>query len=135
MLSKAQAEHDKTAAMVEELEKKIVLETTARDEGDGSCDEAGMSREEMLDQHSSLMKAVDALRTELAAYSDNDPAEFARKTQEVENTKTASVNYTDQILAMEGWMKSRFGREDLQTSKKEWYGIEYDEEEEGLKEV
>lgn len=135
MLSKVQAEHEKAAALVEELERKVVLETTAREEDDESGNEGGISREEMLDQHSRLMKEVDGLRTELAAYSDNDPAEFARKTQEVEKIKAASTNYTDQILAMEGWMKSRFGREDLQTSKKEWYGLEYDEEEEGLREV
>ena len=83
-----------------------------------------------------LENESEAIRRELATYSDNDPTELEKKAKEAAEWKTVTEEYTDDIYSMEGWLKDKMrGGEALDAMLQETYGKEYDEEVRGLKEL
>lgn len=137
-LAKAEAEKGKAQATVEELKQKVEEAAAEReDDEDEMMMEPGGDRVSMMTLHSELGNALDALRTELAGYSDNDPVEVElRKAMIVEEKRRVDV-LTDVICSMEGWFKQRMGGDKGQfmAIKQMWYGDEFDEEAGGLREI
>ena len=96
-------------------------------------DEGGETREELLGMKKSLQAETEALRRELATYSDNDPTELEKKVKEAADWKVTTEEFTDDIYSMEGWLKDNGAGEGLDAMLPEMYGTEYDEEVRGLK--
>jgi hypothetical protein len=99
-------------------------------------DEGGETREELLSMKKSLAAETEAIRRELATYSDNDPTELEKKVDEAAQWKTDTEGLTDDIYSMEGWLKDQLGGgEGLDVMLQETYGKEYDEEVRALKDL
>jgi hypothetical protein len=77
------------------------------------------------------------MRSELAAYSENDPVEMNKRKQHAVEMKAEAEKLTEQILSMEGWFKKQVGGDKVQflSMKQNWYGDEFDGEEGGLREL
>lgn len=91
----------------------------------------------MISKHGDLVKELDKLRTELAAYSEQDPVEVEKKAAETQKAREDASNSTDQIYSMEGWLKDQGSGNpaDMVLIFKMLYGDEYDEDEGGLREL
>ncbi|KAF1998059.1 meiotic nuclear division protein 1 [Amniculicola lignicola CBS 123094] len=131
-LEKAQEEHDKVAAIAAGLQTKVEEADAARAEDDGPED-----RKALIAKHADLGKELESLRTELAAYSEQDPVEMEKKMQEAQEFKTNTEKFTDHILGMEGWLKDSLGGDKAQLLNvmRMCYGDEFDEEEGCLREL
>jgi hypothetical protein len=137
-LAQAQADNDKARKTVEELREKVDDAIAEREEDDEDMlMEPGQDRNSMMNSHTELSKALDALRTELAGYSENDPIEVDSRRKQVEQDRLRVEMLTDAIYSMEGWFKQALGgdKEQLMGMKRSFYGDEYDEEACGLREV
>jgi hypothetical protein len=97
----------------------------------------GGDRKTLIDKHADLTKEVEKLRTELAAYSEQDPVEVEKKATETQKARSDASKFTDQIYSMEGWIKQLHGddNEAVTNALKMLYDEEYDEEEGGLREL
>lgn len=84
-----------------------------------------------------MTKEVEKLRIELAAYSEHDPVEMEKKAAETQQFKIDAEKYSDQILTMEGWLKAQMGgdKEAILAMLTMLYDDEFDEEEQGLREL
>ena len=135
VLEKAEQDHAKALATVRELQSKIEEAGMAR--GDDEDMLLGNDRNSLVTRHADLTKQVDVLRTELAAYTDQDPIELKKKRAETTQFKAEADKWTDQILSMEGWLKELMGgdREQMTAMMRQFYGDEYDEEEGCLREL
>jgi len=135
--NKATEERDKAAAAVEELQAKVDEAGAAREEDEDMLLGSGGNRKSLTLSYAGLTKELEGLQKELAAYSDNDPVELERKKQRTEQSKSDAERWTEQIQSMESWIKSRTGgdREQMLSMKRSWYGDEFDEENEGLREL
>jgi hypothetical protein len=91
----------------------------------------------LITKHSDLAKELKKLRIELAAYSEQDPVEVEKKAHETQQARNDASNFTDQIYSMESWLKNLGSSNpaDMKLVFKMLYGDEYDEEEEGLREL
>jgi hypothetical protein len=91
----------------------------------------------LITKHGDLIKELDKLRNELAAYSEQDPVEVEKKAAETQKARHDANNFTDQIYSMESWIKKQGSGSpaDLVLTFKMLYGDEYDEEEYGLREL
>lgn len=99
-------------------------------------DEGGETREDLLSMKKMLEAETEALRRELATYSENDPVELERKVGEAASWKAATEELTDDIYSMEGWLKDQLGGgEGFTAMLQETYGKDFDEEVGGLKEL
>lgn len=99
-------------------------------------DEGGETREDLLSVKKLLEIEAEAIRRELATYSDNDPVELEKKTTEAASWKVAAGELTDDIYSMEGWLKDQLGGgECFAAMLQETYGKDFDEEIGGLKEL
>lgn len=127
---KLREEKAKADAAVEELKAKIKEASAARD-GDG---EEG--RQELVEMHAQLQSEVQALRAELATYSENDPMEVVRRKEEVEACKVRAGTWTDNIYMLEAYLREVTGgdREQIEGIRAMFYGREYVEGE-GLREL
>jgi hypothetical protein len=137
-LSKAQAERNRAAAVVGELQQKVNEAGVAREDvEDDMLMESGNDRRTLTMKHVELMKELETLRTELAAYRENDPVEVEKQRAQVVLNKREVEKRSDEILSMESWVKQRAGGDKAQflAMKKSWYGDQFDEEEAGLKEL
>jgi len=96
-----------------------------------------MDRKALIIKHTDLTKEIELLREGLAVYSEQDPVEVDRKDKETQQFRTEAEKYTDQIFSMEGWLKRQVGGdvEQMDHLKREHYGDEYDEEDDGLREL
>ncbi|KAF2749262.1 meiotic nuclear division protein 1 [Sporormia fimetaria CBS 119925] len=132
-LQKAQEEHDKAAAAVADLQAKVDAAGAAREDDDGP----GGDRKDLITRQADLTKEVEALRKDLAAYSEHDPVEMDRKQQDIQNFQAEAEKYTDHILSMECWLKEQMGgdKEQMGSVMRACYGDEFDEEEGGLREL
>ncbi|KAL5121940.1 hypothetical protein ACEQ8H_000156 [Pleosporales sp. CAS-2024a] len=137
ILNKAQDEYNKINAMVAELQAKVDEAGAARAEDEDILTETGGDRKMLITKHSDLTKELDKLRTELAAYSEEDPVEVEKKAAETQKALDDANNYTDQIYSMESWIKKQGSGSpaDLALVFKMLYGDEYDDEESGLREL
>ena len=135
-LDVAQGAYDKALATDNELKSKLAEAEAQRRGDDEMLEEGGETREELLSMKKSLEAEIEALRRELATYSDNDPTEVERKTKNAAEWKVATEGFTDDIYSMEGWLRDKMGGgEALDALLQETYGKEYDEEVRGLKEL
>jgi hypothetical protein len=91
----------------------------------------------LITKHGDLTKELDKLRTELAAYSEQDPVEVEKKAAETQKARADANNFTDHIYSMEMWIKKQGSGSaaDLVLAFKMLYGDEYDEDECGLREL
>jgi len=137
-LRKARSEQEKLETAVQDLESKVAEATAARAEDeDEMLMEAGQDRDSMLNLHADLSKELDAARTELAGYSNNDPVEIERRKAKLVEDRVLLEALTDAIYSMESWFKQRIGGDRAQMAgmKQRWYGTEYDEEAGGLRDI
>lgn len=85
-----------------------------------------------------MTKDLEKLRTQLAAYSERDPVELDKKATETRQAHLDADKFTDQIFAMQGWFKQHLGCGEgggFLDMLKMLYGDEYDDEEQGLREL
>lgn len=134
-LAKAKEEHDKATAVVEDLECKIEEANAERQDGEDG-DEA-IDRAATTLQHDQLVGRIAVMKSELAGYSQNDPVEMDRRKSEATQLRNNIETLTDQIVEMEGYLmgKSGMDRETALAWKRETYGVEFSEEDEGLREL
>jgi predicted nuclease with TOPRIM domain len=97
----------------------------------------GGDRKTLITKHADLTRELEKLRTELAAYSEQDPVEMEKKDAETQQARMDTEKFTDQILVMQGWLKQHLGGDanDFLNLLKSVYDDEYDEEEQGLREL
>jgi predicted nuclease with TOPRIM domain len=97
----------------------------------------GGDRQTLITKHADLTKELEKLRTELAAYSEQDPVEMEKKDAETQQSRLDADKFTDQILVMQSWLKQTIGQdaENFLNLLKSVYDEEYDEEEQGLREL
>jgi hypothetical protein len=152
-LAKAQDDYNKANATVAELQAKVddagaaraddkdMLMETGEDDstwlGTACWQHPGGDRKTLITKHGDLTKEVEKLRTELAAYSEQDPVEVEKKAAETQKARSDADKFTDQIYSMEGWFKQQYAGENETVTNimKMLYGDEYDEEEGGLREL
>ncbi|KAF2499801.1 meiotic nuclear division protein 1 [Lophium mytilinum] len=137
VLAKAQEERAKAVAMVSELQLKVDEAGAARAEDEDMLLGPGQDRKSLTSRHAELLRALDGLRQELAGYSDSDPAEVDNKRQATEQYKQEAEKWTDQIQSMEGWFKAQTGgdKNAMGELMRNWYGDEFDEEDQCLREL
>ncbi len=96
----------------------------------------GGDRKTLVTKHEELSKEVEKLRTELAAYSEYDPVELDKMTEEAQKLRADAEKFTEHIYCMEGWLKERvLDRESQFGILKDIYGDEWDDEDGGLREL
>ena len=97
----------------------------------------GYDRKALITVHADLTKTLERLRIELAAYSEHDPVEMEKKADETKRARIDAEKFTDHIFSMEGWLKENLcgDREALFQFQRNLYGDEFDEEEQGLREL
>jgi hypothetical protein len=152
-LEKAQEEYNKANATVIELQAKVDDAGAARAEDEDMLLETGEypdtatrssywlhvggNRKTLITKHADLTKELEKLRTELAAYSEQDPVEMEKKDAETQQSRLDAEKFTDQVLVMQGWLKQTIGQdaENFTNLLKSIYDDEYDEEEQGLREL
>ena len=144
-VEKARAERDALAQSIDALKARVEEAAAVREEENGESGESKeggkgdveMSRKSLLERNEFLKKDVERLEKEVEAYCDHDPAELERRKGMVEAYREEAVQWTEQILSLESWMRRQTGgdKEQLLMLKRSCYGDEFDEEEQGLKEL
>lgn len=138
-LAKVREERDKAGAAVMDLRAKLDEASGLREEDEDMLlgEGGGNGRQMLMGRYAELGKEVEALRRELEGYSENDPVHVEMRRKETGRLREEVLECTDRILDMEGWMKEIMGheREAWGGFKREMYGKEFDEEEEGLREL
>lgn len=131
MLDKVTEEREKVINMVEVLRNEVEEAAAAR------ADVREGDRQALLDTTEGLEKEVTLLRMELEGHRDNDPVEVERRKEEVMMLRESTEKWTEQCFEMERWLREKMGmeRERLTDIKRDIYEDQFDEEEEGLKEV
>ena len=136
-LNKAQEERNKIFAALEELQRKVEEASAEQENENETPVESGYGRKSLTLRQAALQKELEALRTELSSYSENDPVEIGNRRMTVLRNKEDTERWTDQIVTMESWVKAHASGEKEQFGhmKRNWYGIDFDEDEGGLKEL
>ena len=111
--------------------------TRAREERAEDDAGEGGSRREMLERHGALKREVEAMGRELAKYADCDPVELEVQNERASAMRSRSEAYSDQIHSLADWIRDKAGvdRETLTSMKKKWYGDQFDEEDQDLREL
>ncbi|KAL9628791.1 MAG: hypothetical protein Q9164_007145, partial [Protoblastenia rupestris] len=127
-LGNLKAEKEKIEVAVQGLEERMREASNNRGEDDG--------RAELVETRIVLDAEVAELKKELDGYKDGDPVEVEKRRKEVEGFKVAAERWTDNIMILEGHLKSMLGGdlEALEGVKRQIYGKEYVEGE-GLREL
>jgi hypothetical protein len=139
----AQATHSKQLAAVEDLRARHAeaiaqrkdeeaAMATAAGEHEHNQDPDGSdqtdSRETLLARQSVLIAETAALRTHLAAYSDDDPFLLQDKKAQTHNLANQARAYTDDIYSLESWFRRMGADEHLAALRATFYGSELDAE-------
>ncbi|KAJ9645277.1 hypothetical protein H2199_003283 [Coniosporium tulheliwenetii] len=129
VLEKVKEERERAGKAVEELKRKVEDAQREREEDGDMLMGEGEGREELQKKW--------GVEGELAGYNENDPVEVERKRHRIAECGREAEKWTEQIQSMEGWFKDQVGgdREQLTGLKRNFYGDEFDEEEQGLKEL
>ena len=127
-LGNLKAEKEKIEVAVQGLEERMREASNNRGEDDG--------RAELVETRIVLDAEVAELKKELHGYKDGDPVEVEKRRKEVVGFKAAAERWTDNIMILEGHLKSMLGGdlEALEGVKRQIYGTEYVEGE-GLREL
>jgi hypothetical protein len=98
---------------------------------------SGGDRKTLITKHADLTKEVEKLRTELAAYSEQDPIEVENKAAETLKAKQDAEKFTDHIYSMESWIRGQCSGDPVAMLgiMQTLYDDEFDEEEGGLREL
>ncbi|KAH7401856.1 Mnd1 family-domain-containing protein [Phaeosphaeria sp. MPI-PUGE-AT-0046c] len=136
-LEKAQADYNKINATVADLRLKVDEAGAARAEDEDMLMDTGGDRKTLLTIHGNLSKDLEKLRTELAAYSEQDPVEVEKKAAETQQARLDAEKFTDHIYSMEGWLQKQCALDQLAMTefRKSNYGDELDEEAGALREL
>ncbi|KAF2454943.1 meiotic nuclear division protein 1 [Lineolata rhizophorae] len=151
-LGRCEEERERAKGAAEEVRRKVEEARKEREDdgeeqdGDDADDEmlegsAGAgnkaSRSALLRLHEELLRSVGELKKELAAYSENDPVEVDKRRARALETKQLAEKWTEQIQSMESWLREATGgdRDQLLAVKRQYYGDEFSEEEEDLREL
>lgn len=123
--------------MADELKDKLAEVEAQHKKDDEMLEDGGETRDELLGTKKQLELELDAVRRELASYSDNDPAELERKAREAAEWEVAAEECTDDIYSMEGWLKDAVGGdgEQLAAMLESIYDKEYDIEGKTIREL
>ncbi|KAK8218712.1 meiotic nuclear division protein 1 [Phyllosticta capitalensis] len=134
-LARAQVEWDKAARALEELGAKVDQMREAREDEEEL--DAADSRQRLTQKMETLKTTLAGLRKELVSYSDSDPVELELKRRALQSTQLEAEKWTDQIQSMEMWFREQMGgdREALLNMKRIYYGDEFDDDDEGLREL
>jgi hypothetical protein len=134
MLAQANAEHSKAVDAVSDVKQSIGEAAKAREDIEM---EDGDSRQEILGRYETLKKEVMKLDQELSKYADIDPVELKLQKERAKQMRQQSELYSDQIHNLADWIRDKAGvdRVTLTSMKKNWYGDQFDEEEQDLKEL
>lgn len=127
----AEAERDRVVEIVEELKEEL------REAKDARSGEDDGVKDELMEVRKDLEKDVKELKGELDLYRDSDPVELERMKADIERMRMEAEVTTDQIDGMTSWLWSQAGidRETFLNMEREWFGAEFDEEEQGLREL
>ncbi|KAM0721923.1 hypothetical protein Q7P37_002848 [Cladosporium fusiforme] len=136
-LEDAKVNYEKATAVADELKSKLIEAEAQRKIDDEAVEDGGQTREELLGVKRQLELESEAIRRELAMYSDNDPIELEKKAREAAEWKVAAEECTDDIYSMEGWLKEAIGAggEGLAAMLESIYDKEYDAEAKTLREL
>ncbi|KAF7196006.1 Meiotic nuclear division protein 1-like, partial [Pseudocercospora fuligena] len=127
-LKKVRGDHEQINGIVKDLHHKLA-ERAAQLEQEETMTDAGVdSREELMHEKAVLEADLQTLRKQLAAYSEDDPAEMQRRETECTKLYHDADQYTDHIVSMEEWLEKACGTEAVSSSRFE-YGEEWDTEE------
>ncbi|KAI9835663.1 MAG: hypothetical protein M1837_003676 [Sclerophora amabilis] len=134
LLETLKAERKRITSAVAELRGKIEEASAERDEEGERGD--GNDRAQLMEIKSSLHQEVEALRTELASYSEHDPRDVIQKEEEACALRTSAERWTDNIYSLEQYYLEVTGRDtqSLEQVRQVCYGEEY-REGEGLAEL
>lgn len=136
LLARATDERDKAKAATADMQVKVDEAGAAREEDEDMLLDPGADRKSMITRHAELAKELEPLKKELAGYSENDPVEVEKKRERTMTCKKNAETLTDQIQSMESYMKKLINdREQLMNLKRDWYGDQFDEEEQGIREL
>ena len=94
-------EESKQLDSIADSERLIEEEVAKREEDDEMLGDNDMNRKALMEAHDTLLKDIEVLDKQLAAYSDNDPTQFLRKEEETKKLKESAMRWTDNIEAME----------------------------------
>lgn len=133
-LQKVESERDKAAAAVADLRQKVEVATSARVEDDET---ALARRQELVGRQAELRQKIDGAGQQLSRYRDSDPVEMEKSRARIASLRADAELLTDHILNMESWFKEQSGgeREAMNGMRRTFYGDEFDEEEQGLREL
>jgi predicted RNase H-like nuclease (RuvC/YqgF family) len=133
ILDQAQEDFDKLSAEIQECE----TEFQAKKAEMMALDEDAEERKSAEEKVEKLANKAKALTEELKRYADDDPVEMERKKKSIWVLKKEVERHTEHIEGMEGWMRKNMGmdRESLRHMKMQFYGDEYDQEEQGLRQL
>jgi Mnd1 HTH domain len=94
-------------------------------------------KERLLEARADMEASLNEVRTELDLFSKSDPVELEIMKSKIEQAKAEAEKFTEQIETMMSWLKSKvyIDRETLAVMQKEWYGDEFDDEHQGLREL
>ncbi len=137
-LAKATNERDKAAAVVLEVQSKVDEAEAAREDDEDMLLEPGSDRKSLTARHAELTKQMVPLKKELAGYSESDPVEMEKKRQRASALKNEAEKWTEQIQSIEEYIKKELlggDKGQLLLMKRDWYGDQFDEEEQDLKEL
>lgn len=97
----------------------------------------GCDRKTLITKHDDLSKDLEKLRTELAAYSEQDPVEVEKKAAETQQARADAEKFTDHIYSMEGWIQKQCALDQVAMAlfRESNYGDEFDIEAGGLREL
>lgn len=104
-----EAEAEKLMKRIKEGEKSIELEMSRRDDDDEMLGGDGVDRKTLLEQHEMVLKEQEGMDTELAAYSEADPAELKKKVEQVRRLKRSAEIWTDNIESLESFLGNAMG--------------------------
>ncbi|KAI9700561.1 MAG: hypothetical protein M1820_006715 [Bogoriella megaspora] len=143
ILEATRAENEKVKKVVEDLKKRVDEMEKERADESGENEEmvdgtrSSRGRNGLAERMHALERDVNGLQKELETYAESDPVEMDRKKRVVEEMKKGAEKWTDDICGLEGWLKEHMGgdREQFLALKRQTYGDEFDEEDEGLREV
>ena len=102
-----------------------------------SCIENAEERKILMVAMADVVAVVHDLRADLDRYSGSDPVELDSMRSKIERAKGEAELFTEQIENMVLWLKNKIciDRGTLTALQKEWYGEEFDEDQQGLREL
>jgi hypothetical protein len=92
----------------------------------------GESREQLMANKATLEQEVKDVQKKVDAYSGIDPTELENKKNEAKRFQLEAEQFTDEIYAMEGYVKKSAGDDGVKFIRARCYGDELDVEEEGV---